>query len=196
MTFTIRPATEADIPDLAKLLMLATDGITAAIYHDLVPNTPTNEIVERRFHRLGTTKSFERCQVAERNGRVVGKLHAYPMDEGENDPPDPLVPEARYAVIEPLMALDEPAAGSYYINAMAVFPEHRGQGIGGALLDLAHDHARQGSYTTMSLAVFEQNEGAYRLYRRQGFAEVARHPAAKHPMLHLGGDILMLLKTL
>lgn len=196
MSPLIRPATEADIPDLAKLLMLATDGITAAIYHDLIPGTPTHQIVERRFHRLGTTKSYERCQVAERDGRVVGKLHAYPMDDGENDPPDPLVPDERFAVVEAFDHLDQAVAGSYYVNAMAVYPAHRGQGIGGALLDLAHAQARQGGFDTMSLAVFEQNQGAHRLYRRQGFREVARHPAARHPMIHLGGDILMLAKTL
>ncbi|MEM7223813.1 MAG: GNAT family N-acetyltransferase [Pseudomonadota bacterium] len=196
MSILIRPAGEADVPDLAKLLMLATEGITEAIYHDLIPGKPTNEIVERRFHFKGTTKSFHCCHVAEQSGRVVGKLHAHPIDAVLNDPPDPLVPDDRYAVVEVFDHLDVAAPDSYYINAIAVYPEHRGQGIGGALMAQAEEHARQGGFTTLSLAVFEENEGALRLYRRHGFEEVARHPAAKHPMLHLGGDILMLLKAL
>lgn len=191
--YDIRPAAPVDIPDLSKLLILAADGIIDAIYRDLIPGKPINEIVERRFRRRGMTSSYEKCWVAVHDDRVVGKLHAYPLDDGENDVPDELIPDERFAVIEPFDRLDPSATGTFYVNVVAVYPEFQGQGIGRSLLALARTQARERAFNRLSLVVFEKNHGAIRLYRRFGFQEVARHPAARHELIHMTGDMLMMI---
>jgi ribosomal protein S18 acetylase RimI-like enzyme len=194
MNLDIRPATEADIPDLSKLLLMATDGIVESLYEGVVPGLPTHEIVERRLAREGTCGAYTNCWVAAGGTRIAGKLHAYPLDALADDPPDPLVPEERYKVLEAFDALDEPAAGSYYINVIAVFPDYRRRGLGGRLLDLAHQQARAGGFSQLSLAVFQENASAVRLYDRAGFTVAARAPAPAHPLIPFSGDMLMMMR--
>lgn len=193
MNTEIRPAQPNDIPDLAKLQVIASDGVVDAIYHDLIPGKPVHEILEPRYHRVGTTVSYENCWVATLDGKVVGALHAYPLDAMADDPPDPLVPEERYAVADAFDHLDPAAAGTFHINVVALYPEFRGRGIGSALIAQARTLARLAGFDRLSLAVFEENTGALRLYHRLGFEEAARHRAPEHPLVQLSGDLLMLL---
>jgi ribosomal protein S18 acetylase RimI-like enzyme len=194
MDLSIRPATAADIPDLSKLLLMATDGVVASLYEGVIPGLTTEKIVERRLAREGTCGAYTNCWVATDGTRIAGKLHAYPLDDLAGDPPDPLVPEERYKVLEAFDALDEPAAGSYYINVIAVFPDYRGRGLGTRLLDIARAEARARGLTQLSLAVFEENAGAVRLYERIGFAIAARAPAPAHPLIPFSGDMLMMMR--
>lgn len=183
MDLDLRPAIKADIPDLSKLLLMATDGIVASLYDGVIPGLATHEIVGRRLARENTCDCYANCWVAADTdscgARIAGKLHAYPLDDVETDPPDPLVPEGRIAVLEPFDALYRRAAGSYYINVIAVYPDYRRQGLGGRLLDLAQAEAR--GFSQLSLAVFEENASAVRLYERAGFTVAAlSSPARRH----------------
>ena len=125
--------------------------------------------------------------------RIAGNLHAYPLDDVASDPPDPLVPEARTAVLEPFEALYRRAAGSYYINVIAVYPDYRRLGLGGRLLDLAHAQAEARGFSQLSLAVFEENASAVRLYERAGFTVAARAPVVPHPLVPFSGDVLVMM---
>ena len=58
------------------------------------------------------------------------------------------------------------------ITNIAVVPDRRGQGIGGALLDALIGEARGRGATRLLLEVNEQNP-AMRLYREKGFAPIA-----------------------
>ena len=104
------------------------------------------------------------------------------------------MPEERYEILAPFEALDEPAAGSYYINVIAVYPEFRSRGLGTRLLDFAQGEAARRGLTQLSLAVFEQNKGAVRLYQRNGFTVAARAPAPDHPLIPFSGDMLMMMR--
>ena len=114
-------------------------------------------------------------------------LHAYQMEhqperkEG-SEPIDP--------VLEPYARLEVP--GSYYISAMAVFPKHQGKGLGKRMLEMAREQARQSGYKDVSLLVFEQNEGAVELYRRNGFGVVDRAPVVAHESIRYTGEILLM----
>lgn len=55
------------------------------------------------------------------------------------------------------------------VHDLAVLPAHRGKGIGTALLDAAEARARELGCCKVTLEVIESNEGARRLYGRQGF---------------------------
>ena len=192
MDLEIRPATPDDIPDLARLLIIAADGWIDAVYHDLIPGLPTNKIVEKRFHYAGTTASYENSRVAEKQGRVIGKLHAFPTDELESDPVDPLVPEKRYVLFKPFENLHTP--GSYYIDVVAVYPEFRGQGVGTQLMSLAFSQAKKGGFAELSLVVFEQNVRAVQLYQRLGFKIAKRSPIVEHELIHHSGDLVLMTR--
>jgi hypothetical protein len=58
MDVALRPPTHDDIPDLSRLHLLATHGLTDAIYHDALPGLSTNEIYERVLARTGTVRSY------------------------------------------------------------------------------------------------------------------------------------------
>ena len=56
-----------------------------------------------------------------------------------------------------------------HVADLVVAPAYEGQGIATALLARAEEWARASGYDWITLGVFEQNERAEQLYRRQGF---------------------------
>ncbi len=58
---------------------------------------------------------------------------------------------------------------------IAVVPERRGQGVGGALLTELIRQARRAGHPALSLSVDPANRAAVTLYRRAGFTRVPSH---------------------
>jgi ribosomal protein S18 acetylase RimI-like enzyme len=196
MDATLRRATEADVPDLARLLIIAAHGIIDALYRDLVPGVSTEKLFEWRFTQAGSARSYEYCWVAQQGPRTIGMLHAYPMDALADTPSDPRLTADRRAVLAPFVALGKAAHGSYHINAVAVSPEYRGSGIGNRLMALATSEAQRLGFVDVSLLVFEQNSRAVALYRRLGFEIARRSPVVSHPLVHHTGDLLLMMRRL
>jgi ribosomal protein S18 acetylase RimI-like enzyme len=188
--FDLRRATADDVPDLARLALMAGHGLFEALYEDVIPGVPASKIIERRFRRTGTTKSYEHCWVAVDQKRVVGGLNAYPTDDEAADPADPLLPKDRRYLIEPFKELEAP--GTFYLNIVAVFPEYRSQGIGNRLLSFARTRAREIGLSELSLTTFEKNTRATALYERFGFREVKRSPGAKHESIRYSGNFVLM----
>lgn len=61
--------------------------------------------------------------------------------------------------------------GEWVIFAMWVVPEHRGSGVGRALLDEAVGFARPRNQNGVFLSVTDGNDPARRLYERYGFVD-------------------------
>ena len=194
MRFSIRPARVADIPHLAHALMEASGGLTEAVYEGAIPGRSANLIVEHLFSRPGSTTAFTNCSVAETEERVLGSIHAFPMDAVGEAPADPLVPEDRLYLYEPFRHMH--ADGSYYIMAVAVYPEVRGAGIGTRLIAEAESDARAQGFKEASLNVFAENRGAVRLYETLGYKERARQPVVGHDRIRYGGDYLLMTRVL
>ena len=194
MQFSIRPATVADIPHLAYTLLEATGGLVEAVYEGAIPGRESHLIVEHLYSRPETTTAFTNCRVAESEGRVLGCVHAFPMDAIGEGPADPLVSPDRFHLFEPFEHLH--ADGSYYLMALATYPEFRGMGVGRRLLAHAESDAKAKGFRETSLHVFAQNEGAVRLYEALGYRERARHPVVAHPKIRYGGDFLLMTRTL
>ena len=89
----------------------------------------------------------DRCFVAEVDGRVVGAAWSRVMDD--------------YGHIDD----DTPSL------AIALYPEYRGQGLGGAMLAKLLDALREDGWARVSLSVQKANR-ALRLYKRLGFVTV------------------------
>jgi GNAT superfamily N-acetyltransferase len=58
------------------------------------------------------------------------------------------------------------------IQNLGILPEHRGRGLGRALMLKALDGFKRGGLLRSFLEVTSQNDGAIRLYRRLGFSKV------------------------
>ncbi len=94
----------------------------------------------------------------------------------------------------PLQELEDEACGTWYVNALATVPEHRGEGHGRALLELAETLAAASRREGMSIIVSDGNLGARRLYERQGYAESGSRPMVSEGLAIEGERWLLLTK--
>lgn len=189
-----RRATPADAPDLARLIDLAGEGIPCWLWRQgAAPGQDPLDAGAARARREEGGFSYRNAVVAEAEGGIAGMLLAYRLPAAPDPRPalDDVAP-----VLRPLIRLEWEAPGSFYVNAIAVFPGHRGQGYGRRLLALADDLARDAGADRVSLQVFEGNAGAVRLYRRLGFVETASSEAVPHESHPHHGRLLLMERPL
>jgi len=75
-----------------------------------------------------------------------------------------------------LRIIDTIADGDFYLQAIAVDKELRGEGVGSALMDLIEDRAVASGSVRLALDVSAKNEGARRLYERRGMTVESQWP--------------------
>jgi ribosomal protein S18 acetylase RimI-like enzyme len=195
MTTTIRKAKPDDALACARLFLMATHGIAEATYRDLIPGQKTEHIIsERRVRPDGRTTSYTNWRLAEdRSGSVTGGINFFPLDSKAGFVPEQLLTEERLKVLEPLSDLDPKAVGTFYINAIAVFPEHRHGGIARDLLTVAFDEAQRAGLTAVTLYTFEEDSRLVEYYCRFGFIVAARsRPLPPHECLSNSGKIVLM----
>ena len=111
--------------------------------------------------------------VAEVGGQPAGGIITYDIgtepEEIEEDTP---------GVFVPMIELENLAPCTHYINAIAVFPHFKGQGIGRKLLRAVYGNALENG---MSLIAEDANPVAIGLYESEWFVEVARRPIVETP---------------
>jgi ribosomal protein S18 acetylase RimI-like enzyme len=190
MTTEIRRATADDIPHLARFQIMAYGGYNEVLYDGLMPGQSTESLVQPQFARPNTTPFYENHWIAMCDGQVAGGIHAFPMEDMAKFPPDPLVPEERYAMIDEY--LYHPPPGTYYVNALSVYSDFRGKGIASILLSLGRKHAAEKGFAECSLYVFAENVRAVAFYKKHGFKEAGRYPVTEHPLLYFTGDTLLM----
>lgn len=110
------------------------------------------------FHQPWSASSLE---LLTREGIGVGYLCTRPSAQGE-------IPTVT-AYGGMLIAVDEGQ-----ITNVAVHPEHRGQGLGAAIVQTLIKHAKAERLATVTLEVRVSNVPAISLYKKFGFAEVGR----------------------
>lgn len=184
----LRAATPEDCADIARLFLIASDGLAAYIWSRMdMPGLSLEEVGRRRYAREGVSFSYRNCTVAEVDGRVAGMLHAFPMTQPE-EPSEETDP-----VLRPYSELED--YDSLYISGIALYPDFRARGIGTRLLQAASVRARDAGLARLSLICFERNTRAMALYRRHGFAEADRRPLVPHPSLkYRDGDAVLMVR--
>ncbi|MEN0000206.1 MAG: GNAT family N-acetyltransferase [Pseudomonadota bacterium] len=190
---TMRPATMEDAQNLAKLIDIAGEGIPNWLWSKSsdAQHTPL-DIGTQRARRPSGGFSYTNAFVADIEGNIAGMLLGYPITQAPDDDPDDLP-----APIAPFVELEKHSVATWYVNALAVFAEHHGKGIGSALMALAEDEARKAAMSKMSIQVYGQNHGAVRLYRRLGYQLAEKAPVRLHPCQPFyTGDVLLLIKAL
>ena len=200
---TFRPATVHDCPTAARLMQIAADGVCDYIWslqQAEFPELTLLEIGAKRYAEGEGNFSYHNCTLAiapanETPATVQGMImtFAIPPQSSESASPEPADDMAPGMEVLAPYALEQP--NSWYICALAVFPEHRRQGVGVQLLDLAFEQARDRGFPSVSQLCFEQNTGALRLYRRYGFQVLDRAAVVPHPLIHHTGDVLLMTKS-
>lgn len=189
----IRPASAEDAVDLAKLIDIAGEGIPHWLWSKSSDGERTPlDIGAERARRTSGGFSFTNAFVAEQNGKPAGMLLGYPILQSPDDDPNSLP-----TPIAPFVELEKHSVDTWYVNALAVFAEHRGLGIGSILMQQAEAEARKANMSKMSIQVYGQNHGAVRLYKRLGYQQVQAAPVRLHPCQpYYTGDVLLLMKIL
>jgi ribosomal protein S18 acetylase RimI-like enzyme len=185
-----RRATLADVAALAELVEFAGEGLPLALWTQLAdPGGDPWEVGRRRVSSETTGYSYRNALIAERAGKSVGALIGYPL----GDEPE-LIDGAMPALLVPLHELMNLAPGSWYVHALAAYPEYRGRGIGTEFLREADRHAAAAATRGLSLIVSDTNTGARRLYERCGYREGARRTMVKNGWQHPGTDWVLMRK--
>jgi ribosomal protein S18 acetylase RimI-like enzyme len=194
-----RAATVGDCYAIAELFRIASEGVADYIWTRLTseyPGLTPLEIGAKRYASDETPFSYKNTVVVERKGKVIGMMLTFPTAESdaESSISEPVNPEPETASSEPdvLAPYSLEAPGTWYICALAFFPEFRGQGLGTQLLSLAQAQAQEQGFQQVSLLCFEQNTRALKFYQRHGFKVIDRTPIVPHPLIHVTGDILLL----
>ncbi len=189
----IRQADSTDGPVLAELTTLASDGMLDALLQGLVPEATTQQMMTKLFKTDNDTYCWKNATVAEIKGEPAGMVLSYPAKEFKIKDDGKLSKE-RISIMKPFEALSE--KNSFYISAVAVYPDFRGVGIGTKLLNHAGELAKKSGYDSISLHVFEENEEARKLYEKQGFEAKGKTPVSKHHMLNHSGNLLLMTKKI
>ena len=138
------------------------------------------------FTQPGHNLSYQNVTFAEREKVIVGMVSGYTAEQHRRSSNRPLKQAAgrfnlRMMVISTLFAplfriIDTIADNDFYIQAMAVDKELRGEGVGSTLMDFVEDHARAYGSTRLSLDVSAGNKGARKLYEHRGMTVESQWP--------------------
>ena len=172
---TIRPATAADAPLVAKLVLMALHYDESHTLYD---------VFKELAGRTDAQYSYCNALIAEVDGVPAGAIVGY--DGGR-----------LYELREPLQAImrerqgreleieDETSAGEFYLDSLAVFPQFRGCGVGHMLLDAAAERAFAAGHERVGLIVDFDNPRAEALYSSLGFERVNPTTFLGHNMWHM-----------
>lgn len=187
----IVPARRADTQHIAALIDQAGEGIPEAIWADYTQSgqSPMAFGAERAGSDEGNF-SWKNVQLLNEDGRVKGMLLAYRLPEGAPDMTDLHPLEVTLVELEALVP------GSYYINAVAVYPDARGVGHGTRLMQRAEQQAVAEGCDRCTLIVFAHNQGALRLYRSLGYRQIAERGPVDDPRFRRLGACLLMEKYL
>lgn len=193
-----RSATIDDCYKIAELFDIASDGVAKYIWSRLAPDYPDLTLIEigaKRYASDQSVFSYKNCTVAERNGEVIGMMVTFPIPDSEESKDNvDTTPKSAEPASEPdvLAPYSLEAPGTWYLCALALFSEYRGQGLGTQFLSIARQQAQEKGFKELSLLAFEQNTRVVKLYERNGFKVVDRSAVVPHPLIHYTGDLLLM----
>ena len=185
-----RRATLADAAELAELVEFASEGLALCLWTQLAGcGGDPWQVGRSRVSAEARGISYRNALIAELSGKTVGALIGYPLgDKAESI--EPALP----ALLVPLHELMNMAPDTWYVHALAAYPEHRGGGLGTELLAHAGKLAADAAKPALSLIVSDTNAGARRLYERNGFRETARRRMVKQEWRHPGSEWVLMTK--
>ena len=135
-------------------------------------------IIATAFVQPDHDLSYQNVTFVERDNVIVGMVLGYTAEQHRRSSREPLKRAAgrsnlRMRFVRMLFApimriIDSIADGDFYLQAIAVDTELRGNGVGSVLMDSSEDRARTSGSTRLSLDVSAKNKGARRFYEHRG----------------------------
>ena len=171
----IREAVAADAPLVGRVVLMA-------LHYD--DTHPLASIFAELASREVSQYSYRNALVAEVDGETVGAIIGYDGARLEElrKPLYELMIE-KFGSVRPVE--DETSAGEFYLDSLAVLPQWRGRGVGGALLSAARDRAFAAGHERVGLIVDCANPRAEALYNSLGFERVNATTFLEHDMWHM-----------
>lgn len=158
----IREAVATDAPLVGRVVLMA-------LHYD--DTHPLASIFTELASREVSQYSYRNALVAEVDGCAVGAIIGYDGARLE-ELRKPLFELMREKLGSVPTVEDETSAGEFYIDSLAVLPQYRGCGAGGALLAAARDRAFAAGHKRVGLIVDFENPRAEVLYKSLGFERV------------------------
>lgn len=189
---SLRPGQIEDVALLAELVNYAGEGLPLYLWTKLAgPDETAWDVGRRRAAREDGSFSYRNATIIESNGNAGGCLIGYEI----TDAPEP-IPSDMPAMFVPLQELENLAPATWYVNVLAVSPEHRRGGLGTALLAQADEKARTLGKRGLSVIVSDANANARRLYERCGYREAAKRMMIKEAWHNEGKFWILMTKPL
>ena len=191
MQISYRDGRNEDCAILAKLINIASEGIIEYLFHDLIPDMTSVQMVAHNLSAENSFYSYKNAIVAEYNQNLIGASLSYPSrfhqitEEMRN-----FLPEDRLEHFKSFYA--SRVEDSLLLNALCVDKRFRGKGIGTKLIALTKKKAKKDGFKSLSLMVLADNADAHRLYARCGFKTVEAVELKSHELIpHEGGCLLL-----
>jgi ribosomal protein S18 acetylase RimI-like enzyme len=190
----LRPATRDDATQLLALIDIASRGLLVWVWTQMtVQGQSALEVGRNRIRdREDLPSHFSKWTILENSADVIGGVAGYSIPTRYN-PGDIAGLPSLYA---PMLELEALAAGTWYLMALAVFPEFRRKGHATAMLEFAERKARGEEFSRMTIMVNSSNIDALRLYHRREFHEIATRPYIPFPGSRDSGEWILLEKQL
>jgi len=189
----IQPAQISHARELAYLINLAGEGIPDYLWQSMAENGETPlEVGTSRAAREEGSFSYRNAKVCIDDEQIQGMMVSYQQPTPYN-----IEDLADYpAIIQPLVRLESLAPGSWYINAIATFEQHRGKGVARQLIQEAENSARAAGCNLVSLIVASENSPALQLYLKLGYQVMSSLPVTPYPGCLHGGEWELMTKQL
>jgi ribosomal protein S18 acetylase RimI-like enzyme len=143
-------------------------------------------IIARAYIQPDHSYSFQNVTFAEHDKRIVGMTLGFTAEQHRRFSDQPLKDAAGYRALRMMMVkilctplmriLNTLDDGDFYILAIAVDKELRGEGIGSILIDSIEDRAVASGSARLALDVSASNKGARKLYERRGMTIKSQWP--------------------
>jgi ribosomal protein S18 acetylase RimI-like enzyme len=144
------------------------------------------DIIATAFTHPNHDLSYQNVTFVERDQDIVGMVSCYTAEQHRRSSDQPLKQAAgrcnlRMMFVSILFApllriIDTIADGDFYIQAIAIDTELRGEGVGSALMDSVEEFALSSGSTRISLDVSASNENARRFYEHRGMTVESQWP--------------------
>ena len=190
---SFRQARLADAADLAVLVNYAGEGMPLQLWETMrEPGETAWDVGRRRAERDGGSFSYRNAVVAETGGKIAAALIGY----AQPSEPEPVDYDKTPPVFVPLQELENLAPNTWYVNVLAVHPDHRRRGIGAQLMAIAEETAMREGKPGLSVIVSDANIGAKLLYLGCGYRQTATRPMFKGTWHSEGENWILLTKPL
>lgn len=187
-----RRASPGDAAALADFVHFASEGLALYVWTRMAGAAGGDPwaLARERAARDTGAFSYRNAIVRDVDGRPAAGLVGYALPDDAEPIPDDMP-----ALFRPLQELENLAPGTWYVNVLAAYPEHRGKGYGGALLSIADQIVADTKRRGLSIIVSDTNTGARKLYERSGYVEAGRRAMVKEDWQHPGREWVLLTKN-